>query len=245
MASKDEIPTDLALEISDDLEPRRFVAVLREFFGLTEELARIPARETKSDWHVVVREGSNIIALRPDATNDANSVTAAIHRMYEGTSALVAGDFGAPMLTEKAVQHAKKLSDLTKAGPHVTAMRLWLSKRSIQFGPEVADLVRQDEAASYDDFGTLEGVLRAISDQRGSLEIRIHDPLWNRAIPCRVTDEQINDAMSAFRKRVEVAGVIHYNRLGRPTSIRMETLTELPDDRALPTAADIRGLFVI
>lgn len=103
---------------------------------------------------------------------------------------------------------------------------------------------RQDEASSYNDYGTLEGTLRAISDQSGGLEIRIQDPLWKRAIPCRVSDDQIEDAMGAFRRRVEVTGLIHYNRLGRPTSIRMEGLTTLPDDKDLPTAADIRGLFV-
>lgn len=123
-----------------------------------------------------------------------------------------------------------------------TALRIEADEIDERF-PSDVDLVRRDEATSYNDFGTLEGTLRAISDQSGSLEIRIHDPLWKRAIPCRVSDEQIDDAMSALRKRVEVAGVIHYNRLGRPTSIRMESLTALPDDSSLPTAADVRGIL--
>ncbi|WP_421856644.1 hypothetical protein [Oricola sp.] len=243
MANKDDIPTELALEIGDDLEPRRFVAACREFFGLTDELAQVP-RDENVNWRVKVREGSNIIALSVGAQSDSNAVNAALQRMYEGTTALVQGDFSAPVLTEKAIQHAKKLSDLTKSGPHVAPMRVWLSRRPIDFGPEVGEMVRQDEASSYSDYGTLEGTLKAISDQSGGLEIRIQDPLWKRAIPCRVSDEQIEDAMGAFRKRVEVSGLIHYNRLGRPTSIRMESLTALPDDKDLPAAADIRGLFV-
>jgi len=243
MATKDDIPTDLALEIGDDLEPRRFVAACREFFGLTDELAQVP-RDDSVNWRVRVREGSNIVALSVGAQSDSNAVTAALQRMHEGTTALVQGDFSAPVLTEKAIQHAKKLSDVTRNGPHVTPMRVWLARRPIDFGPEVGDMVRQDEASSYNDYGTLEGTLRAIADQSGGLEIRIQDPLWKRAIPCRVSDDQIEDAMSAFRRRVEVTGLIHYNRLGRPTSIRMESLTTLPDDKDLPTAEDIRGLFV-
>lgn len=243
MATKDDIPTDLALEIGDDLEPRRFVAALREFFGLTNELAQVPKHECV-DWRVQVRQGSNIIALSVAGGSDINVVSAALARMNEGTLALIHGDFSSPVLTERAIQHAKKLSDLTKQGRHVTPMRFWLTKSPIEFGPEVGDLVRQDEASSYNDFGTLEGTLKAISDQSGGLEIRIQDPLWNRAIPCRVNDDQIEEAMSAFRQRVEVTGLIHYNRLGRPTSIRMESLATLPNDKDLPTADQIQGLFV-
>ena len=242
MATKDDIPTDLALEIADDLEPRRFVAACREFFGLTDELAQVP-RDERVHWRVKVREGSNIVALTVADRSDSNAVNTALQRMYEGTNALVEGDFSAPVLTEKAIQHAKRLSDLTQNGAHVTTMRVWLSRRPINFGPEIADLVRQDEASSYNDYGTLEGTLKAISDQSGGLEIRIQDPLWRRAIPCKVNDDHIEQAMQAFRQRVEVAGMIHYNRLGRPTSIRLEGLTVLPDDKELPTASEIKGLL--
>lgn len=244
MATKSEIPTDLALEIGDDLEPKRFVSALREFFGLTDELAQAPSAEAIK-WRVRVKEGSNIIALAAGAGSDGNAVHAAHHRMFEGTTALVQGNFSTPILTEKAIQHAKKLSDLTRSGAHVTRMRVWLSKRPIEFGPEVGDFVRQDEASSYSDYGTLEGTLKAIADQAGGLEIRIHDPLWKRAIPCRVNDDQIIQAMEAFRRRVEVSGLIHYNQNGRPTSIRMDDLLMLPDDTDLPTASDIQGLFIV
>ncbi len=245
MATRDEIPTDLALEIGDDLEPRKFVAAVREFFALTEELAQTAISEGRSNWRVQVREGSNIVALAFAGGADTNAINATIHRVLEGTRALVDGDFSAPILTEKAIQHAKKLSDITKDKEYVVPMNIWLSREPIRFGPEIGELIRQDESASYNDFGTLEGTLRAISDQSGSLEIRIHDPLWRRAIPCRVDNDQIDQAMAAFRKRVEVGGMIHYNRLGRPTSIRMENLEILPDDGDLPTAADIRGLLAL
>lgn len=243
MATRDEIPTDLALEIGDDLEPRKFIAAVREFFGLTDELARLPATGETVEWRVKVREGSNIVAFGVGHSSDANAVTAALHRVSEGTRALRQGDFSAPVLTEKAIQHAKRLSDLTKGSAHAIPMRIWVFRKPENFGPEVGELVRQDEATSYHDFGTLEGTLRAISDNAGGLEIRVQDPLWGRAIPCRVADAKIDEAMAAFRHRVEVAGMIHYNRAGRPTSINMESLTILPDDSTLPTAADVRGIF--
>ncbi|MBC6403346.1 MAG: hypothetical protein GDA35_06965 [Hyphomonadaceae bacterium] len=111
-------------------------------------------------------------------------------------------------------------------------------------GLEAGDLVRQDETSPYKDYGTLEGTLRTISDETGGVKIRIQDPLWKGTIPCHTSDDQIEKALGAFRRRVEVAGLIHYNELGRPISIRMDNLTVLPEDKELPTAADIRGLFI-
>ena len=107
----------------------------------------------------------------------------------------------------------------------------------------MAEFIRRDRANDYDDFGTVEGTLRVISDQNGSLEIRIFDPLWHHPIPCRMSDDQIDEAIDAFRKRVEVFGRIHYNHMGRPTSIRMDTLTILPDDESLPTVSDVAGIL--
>ena len=244
MATKEEIPTLLALEIGDDLEPTRFVAACKEFFGLTDELANFPDDERpETPWRVKVRQGSNIVALDTTVASNSNAMNAALARVYEGANALVSGDLTSPLLSEKAILHAKKLSDLTKVGKHVVPMRLWVSLQPINYGPEISEIIRQDEASTYDDFGTIEGTLRAISDQAGGLEIRVHDPMWPRPIPCRVSNEQVNEAMGAFRQRVEISGMIHYNRVGRPTSIRMDTLSKLPDDSTLPTALDVRGLF--
>lgn len=245
MATKDQIPTPLALEIGDDLEPRRFVAACKEFFGLTDELANFHEGEkSATPWRVKVREGSNIVALDIGVANNNNVLSATLARVYEGANALAVGDMTSPLLSEKAIAHAKRLSDLTKVGKHVVPMRLWIAHRPISYGPEIGEIIRQDESSTYEDFGTIEGVLRAISDQAGGLEIRVHDKMWPRPIPCRVSDEQVGEAMGAFRQRVEVSGMIHYNRNGRPTSIRMDALSMLPDDAVLPTALDVRGLFI-
>ena len=244
MATKDDIPTDLALEIGDNLAPNKFIAALRAFFGLTEEIAQLPSQEGSPSWRVTVSKGSNIIALDSAQFFDKTIVNAALQRMYEGTEALASGELSAVSLSEKAVEYAKRLSDLTIDNDHVIPMRIWVSRRPIEYGPQVAELVRESRAESYDDFGTLEGTLRVISDQNGSIEIRIVDPLWYRPIPCRMKENQVDQAIEAFRKRVEVSGMIHYNSAGRPTSIRMEALTVLPDDDTLPTVADVVGIFL-
>lgn len=238
MATSNDIPTELALEIGDDFEPDRFVAACRAFFALTDALAEAPDGDRVS-WRVTVHSGSNIVALSPAGDSAGSAAKAAIERIRDGAGALVRGELTSPLLTERAIHHAKRLSDLTAGGP----MRLWLFRSPIDFGPKVAEFIRAEDAGSYHDYGTLEGTLRAISDRDGGLEIRIHDALWEGAIPCRIAEDKVDEVLAAFRCRVEVSGRIHYNRSGRPLSIRMESLSTLPDDSALPTAEQVRGLL--
>jgi hypothetical protein len=256
MATVEDIPTDLALEIGEDLDPAKFIAAVREFFGLVSELSRPTpagvfagveiglAGEIEVPWRVKVRQGSNIIALDiPAAYRADNGFRYPYWKLREGTDALVSGRLGSDALTDKAIGHAKRLSELTRYRGGIVPMRIWVERRPFDYGPQVADYIREEERSSYHDFGTLEGTLNAITDKNGAIEIKVSDPLWSQAIPCKVSDEQLPGAMAAFRKRVELSGIINYNRLGRPTSIRVEKLLMMPDDSTLPAAADIWGLL--
>lgn len=243
MATVGDIPTDLALEIGDDLEPARFIAAVRAFFDLANELAQFPSQDGVANWRVKVSEGSNIVALYPSPTISENVHSAAIQRIHEGTEAIVSGELYTPVLSDKAVDCARRLSDLTTSGDRKIPMRIWVSRQPIEYGPQVAENVKEEKASAYDDFGTIEGTLRVIADRSGALEIKIYDPLWDRPIPCRTSEDQIENAIRGFRKRVEVSGMIHYNNKGRPTSIRVDTMTILPDDEELPKIGEVVGIL--
>lgn len=243
MATVGDIPTDLALEIGDDLEPTRFIAAVRAFFDLANELAQFPSQDGIPHWRVKVSEGSNIVALYASPTIRESVLSAALQRICDGTEAIVSGELDSAVLSEKAVDCARRLSELTKSGDRKVPMRIWVSRRPIEYGPQVAERVREEKASAYNDFGTIEGTLKVIADQSGALEIRIYDPLWGRPIPCKTSEDQIEDAIRGFRKRVEVSGMIHYNHKGRPTSIRVDTLTLLPDDEELPKISEVAGIL--
>ena len=44
-ATPDQIPTDLALEIGENLSPDRFMAAARAFFGYVQEISSVVAPE--------------------------------------------------------------------------------------------------------------------------------------------------------------------------------------------------------
>ena len=84
MATEKDIPTDLALEIGDDLEPSRFVASMRAFFGLMEELAQLPMQGEAPHWGVKVSKGSNIVALEFASYKNPTPFNDALKRISEG-----------------------------------------------------------------------------------------------------------------------------------------------------------------
>jgi hypothetical protein len=66
MATPDQIPTDLTIDLGDDLSPEEFVAAVRNFLGYVSEITDAQ-RGDGSDisWTVRVREGSALVGVEP------------------------------------------------------------------------------------------------------------------------------------------------------------------------------------
>lgn len=243
MATADDIPADLALEIGADLDPQRFVAAAREFFAFVESVSALPNTTRRMDWRVKVKEGSSILALVPATSVLRAEAVAAYARVEAATKALVAGDFTTAAFADSTLDHARKLSDLAKTKDGPVPMQIWVFRKPILFGPDVGEFIREETKPAYHDFGSVEGTLNAIQDNTGSLEIRVRDPLWQRAIKCFLPEDMLADAIQHFRKRVELFGIVNYRKDDTPESIRVERLDPLPDDDDLPSLSDMRGIL--
>jgi len=242
MATSDQIPTDLTLEIGVDLTPEAFLAASRHFFGLIKEIST-DSCEDAIGWRVRVKEGSNLIALEPDQLVAAASVEAVYEKFSKGTRLLMAGDIDAAELSDAALSHFRHLSQLTASKKQPTPMKFWVKKKPMPIGPKIAEIIREDWRTEYSDVGTIEGRLQAIQESGTSLKIKIKDPLYSKAIECALPENMIEEALATFRKRVEISGIIRYRKNGLPVSIQVEEIEVLPDDDSLPTAEDVRGIL--
>ena len=242
MAKADQIPTDLTLEIGVDLSPEAFMSAARHFFGLAKEIA-LSTGEDEVVWRVKVKEGSNLIALEPDQLSASDHIEAIYDKFNVGTSALMRGEIEKADLSEGALDHFKKLAQLTESKKNPVTMKFWVQKSPLDMGPRIAETIREDWRSSYSDYGTIDGRLLAIQERGGSLKIKIKDPLFARPIECSLPEEMIDEALSTFRKRVEIAGLIKYRKNGMPVSIAVDRITIMADDDELPTANDVRGIF--
>jgi len=243
-ATPDIIPSDLTLEIGDNLSPERFLAAVRAFFGYVKEVeASISASHEDVSWTVHVREGSTLIGIEPSASASPPVVQLVYSRVEEGIKYLAAGDIDGAHLPEPALKHLRALSEMTdsmRANP--TPIKLWVKKKPVVMDPQIGRVISEDWRSDYSDFGTIEGKLETIQDH-GALEIRIRDVMYRAAVRCRFPESMLPIVFDSFRKRVEVSGIVHFRKNGTPISIDVEKLVRLPDDAELPTAFDVKGLL--
>ena len=242
MATPDQIPTDLTLEIGVDLTPEAFIAASRHFFGLIKEIAA----ESSADpigWRVRVKEGSNLIALEPDEAVATSQLNAVYEKFSVSTKFLMDGDVDSAELNDAALNHIRQLSQLTASKKQAVTMKFWVRKQPLSIGPRIAEAIREDWRSDYKDVGSVEGRLQAIQDSGGSLKIKIKDPLYVKPIECSLPENMIEEALATFRKRVVITGLIQYRKNGSPVSIEVNNIEVLPDDDDLPTAEDVRGIL--
>jgi len=244
MATPDQIPSDLTLDIGDDLAPAEFVAAVRNFFGYVQEIAEAQGGEAAAiRWSVKVKEGSTLVGLVPSRDAPKSGLSMIYEKARSGAERLARGEIGGAGLSEKALGHIRALSDLSEKSVSGRGVNLWVRGAPVHLGGEIAKAIKGSLERDYHDFGTLEGRLEAIQDANDGLKIRIKDLLYPKPIPCVVPERMIETVFKSFRKRVEIEGRIHYRPNGTPIGIEASRLEALPEDDDLPSAGDVRGIL--
>lgn len=245
-ATPEQIPTDLTLEIGDDLSPERFIAAARAFFGYVQEISDAVGEAGPAKWVVRVKEGSTLLGLDPTPSVPPEVARVVYARAERGLRHLIDQDVEDSGLGEPALKHLRVLSEMTEAGPNKAqpvTIRLWVQKRPIAFAPAIAGTIREDQRADYNDYGVMEGRLETIQESHGGLQLYLRDAMLKVRVRCYFPEALLPTVFENFRRRVEVSGVIHYRKNGAPVSIEAEHILGLPDDSELPTADDVRGIL--
>ena len=147
--------------------------------------------------------------------------------------------------TEKAIEQARKLSRPPSKNEQsqVAVIFLGHKEHKIQASGNVYDHCSSLLEKQYQDFGTVEGHLEAIS-AHGRYEVRIYEPVKSRSVTCHIGDDELLDeAVGFFRCRVEVEGEVQYSQDGWPVSIKAKKITKLPESEELPSYTEMKGIL--
>lgn len=244
-APRDRIPAELTLELGDDPSPADFLAAARAWFGLVQDVAQSVTEDGRPiQWAVHVREGSNLLALVPKEDVPPEVVRSTRAMTARGIRSVASGKIDASGFSPTALTHLRTLADLTVPnGKPGLVVRAWIDHKAMEVTPTIANVIQEDERASYKDIGTVEGRLETIQEKRHGLQFEVRDALLHQTVRCHFEEALLPKAFKLFRKRVEVAGLIKYRRNGTPVSIDVASVEELPDDSKLPTVKDVRGLL--
>jgi hypothetical protein len=242
-ASPDAIPSDLTLEIGEELSPDEFLAAIRAFLEYVKEVSATVASESEPmQWTVHVKEGSNLVAAVPSPSTPPALVQRVYARTANAVEALARGQIDGAELPEAALNHLRAMSEFSAPKLRRRELRLWVERRPVEIDGSIGRTIAEDWRAAYSDFGVVEGRLQAIQD-RGKLEIEVRDAALGQTIGCIFPEELLPRVFELFRKRIEVSGIVHYRRNGTAVSIEVSDIQRLPDDSELPSASEVRGIL--
>lgn len=215
----DATPPALTLELgSDTVPPGEFLAVVRAFTGLLEDVALEVGGQLP--WRVWVSQGSLQIAAGLPPATDVETVRR------------VMGVVNSP---PNRIRHRL---DTFPRPVSVTRLLAGEDRRDILIARQEGSAPHPSQLAEY---GTVEGTLDTLSTRGSRPRFTISEPIWNMAVQCTVPDDLIEAMRGMWRQRVSARGMVHYDREGLPTSIRAEEVEPFPYDET--PIGEYRGLL--
>lgn len=246
MATRADIDADLTLEIDGkNVTPDKFMRGVRAFFNLVAEITRAQAGPQQFvHWAVQVKDGSNLIGMVPHHFNVAPIVLDTIYaKVQEGIETLENEAEEPEGFPEPALRCIRELASVVGTDEDDdTRVRVWTKKQPTAVTHKAVAHIAVLLNEGYEDFGTMEGRVQVISEQ-GALHVFVTEPIRSRRIRVYFDEEMLPQFMGAFRKRVEVTGLIKYRRDGTPVSINAKKIVEFPDAKDLPNFREMRGIF--
>lgn len=245
MAVKSDIRADLTLEVSGkSVTPDKFVRSVRSFFAILKEVSsRVSGKRERLQWQVQVSEGSNLVGVLPAPGQSPAVVADVLKAISEGIGEIEDRVARPKHFNERAIKSLRELADIVGTTPEDdTAVRIWIKKEPIKVTHKSVAHVAELLASGHEDYGSIEGRLRAVTD-KGGLHFVVKEPLRSLEVRCFIPESLIETALANFLNRVEVYGVIKYRKDGRAISIDVDDLIPFPTKEELPSYLDVRGVL--
>ena len=246
VATRADIDSDMTLEIDGrTVTPDLFLRGVRAFFGIVREVTRDVCGERPVDiWRVQVKDGSNLIGIdRVPGFTDAATIAAISERVRTGLETLEERAEEPSWFPRPAIKHLRDLGAIvgTDEG-NDTRVRVWIKQDALgvtqRTVANAAELLRE----AYEDHGSVEGRLQ-VASERGALHVVLYEPVWDKPIRCYMDEDQMEEALSHFGKRVEIFGMVKYRKDGSASSIRAEQISPFPLAADLPQVDTMVGIL--
>jgi predicted ester cyclase len=232
------------------LEPKTGLIPLPSFRTAVEQLVVLlneVAREISEPRPSRVSWGIAELSLGSPARISVESIEEEIEGMAERT-ALVVIEGLAELQKERtrpkhfndnALESAQRLARLTTDNLARVNIYSDIPDHQVYVTEQIAVNITQIlEYLAYD--GSVDGRLELISGREGQpLYFRVQDRINNVGVRCDISDELLDEALKAFRKRVIVSGTITSDNNGIPRRIRAATIEIIPGEEQLPQVEDI------
>ena len=243
---KTDAPQQLTLKIDGaHITADRFLKAVSSFVALINDVADSVTQERSAfRWIVSVEKGSAIVHFSPEQYRaEAKQLPASMIAIRDGLDTIEKHPQRPRYWSDNALRKAKDLSDVldvtTGALDHV----------SVKTNAHAQQITRKTSAnvdvligADYKSLGSIEGRLQTVTEA-GGLHFVVQDAITHNKIRCFFIEDNTDEYIKAFRKRVSVYGEIRYRKDGEPVSISVHEFRILRESHELPSARDVKGIF--
>lgn len=239
-------PQQLTLRIDGQrITAERFLKAVSAFVGLIHEVSEAVTDERGAfRWIVSVESGSAIVHFRPEGHRiEASFAPRSIKAINDGLAMLEKRAERPRFWSDDALRRAKDLSEvLDSVSGSLDHVSVSSDHRALGITTKTAAHVNALIGSEYKSLGTIEGRLRAITEA-GGVHFVVQDPVTHNSVRCYFAEENADEYMQAWRKRVAVYGEIRYRKDGHPVSIAVQDVRVLKEAHELPRAKDVRGIL--
>jgi hypothetical protein len=245
VATRGDIDTELTLEIEGStVTTDKFQRGVAAFFGVLDLVSRsVRGGKGRLEWFVQVKAGSNLVGLVPAAGTPPEAVLATIQALADGIATLEEKAVEPRYFDEQALKRLRDLGRVAGSSDRDdTIIKIWVKHRPVQLTHRSVFHIDEIIEGEFEDHGSVEGRLQMVSE-RQQPHFVIYDRLWDRAIRCTVPDHLLETAISSFRKRVEVYGMVKYRRDGKPVAVAVESIDQVVPPEGVPSFHSVRGIL--
>ena len=238
------MPADLTISMESKEQPvKPFIEAVSVSMEILQELdVRISQRRRGViTWLIrTLHYGSPAQIVMEAATReDSTDVGAKVIEIFiQGIEVLNNGNELPDFFSEKALQSAQRLGSLATTGRE---LKLLSERHVVQVSSRLSSNTAAMINRSYSAFGSVEGVMEMATLHENTY-CRVYDSIQGWGVACYFHEDMLEHVREGFGKRVSVEGLLRSNRLGRPESIKMQSIKVLRPDYELPSIKQVRGV---
>lgn len=241
----EDVKGEIALELDvAKLSSADFLRAAEAFIGLVREVTKTENESAPIDsWDVSASEGSQIINIYPNLqkidTRLANHIASTVLDGLSKIESDAENPFGD---NDRAIEHVKTLGRIASRDKARVPIRCLSRENARPFTKNIYKNASEILSWQYEDAGTVDGVLDVVSAHNG-LEFRISEILYGKTVKCIVDESLMDAALNSFRKRVEVAGLVSYDKRGFPKIVKATEIVRFPEPEDTPHFTELRGIL--
>lgn len=238
----------ISLETRDDrrIPVESFKAALEDISVILHEveLELSEIRRARLSWNIAeLSLGSATIGLEAASEEDSELASKTSQSVINGLELLSREQTRPEYFNDTALESARRLARV--AGDGISRINLFsdVAKQQLYIIETIATNV-QAILEHLEFVGSVEGTLELLSGREGeALYFRVRDVVSGAAVRCYFTEEMLEQALTDFRKRVVVSGLIQCDSSGKPRRIHVYDMELVPTVDNLPQPDDVRGIL--